>query len=111
MIGIYGVASYSITQRTHEIGVRIAVGATPAPLRVTLVRQSMLPVLAGVSAGVASATRLGQFLPHLVASAEPPGIRTCLAAAAVLAATAIVAVFSATSSVVQVDPVTQLKSE
>jgi putative ABC transport system permease protein len=111
VIGIYGVASYSITQRAHEIGVRIAVGATPARLRVTLVRQSMLPVLAGMSAGVAGAAGLGKFLQHLVSSAEPPGIRTCLAAAVVLAATAIVAVWTATSRVVQVDPMTQLKSE
>src|SRR4029077_289379 len=54
VIGIYGVASYSITQRRHEIGVRIAVGAPPASVRKLLARQGLIPVLSGVAVGVAA---------------------------------------------------------
>ena len=71
--GVYGVATYSIAQRTHEIGVRIAVGASPPRLRRLLLRQSLLPMAAGMAAGVAGAIGMGQFLKHLMTSAEPVG--------------------------------------
>ena len=59
VIGIYGVAAHSITQRTHELGVRVALGARPARLRTSLLRQSLMPVLVGMIVGVAGAIGLG----------------------------------------------------
>jgi ABC-type antimicrobial peptide transport system permease subunit len=111
VVGIYGVATYSIAQRTHEIAVRLAVGAAPAQLRTTLMRQSMVPAVVGMIVGVVGAVALGQYLRHLMSSAEPPGLWTCVAAALLLAATASVAVWAATSRVMHVDPMSSLKSE
>ncbi len=111
MIGIYGVAAYSVTQRTHEIGVRIALGAAPGRLRATLVRQGMLPVVAGMAVGVAGAIASGRFLNSLMASAEPLGAQTCILGGLLLTATALAALWFATSRVIQVDPMTALKSE
>ena len=71
VVGIYGVAAHSIAQRTQEIGVRIAVGASPLHVRRLLLRQSLAPMAAGMVAGVAGAAVLGKYLKHLMASAEP----------------------------------------
>jgi putative ABC transport system permease protein len=111
VVGIYGVASYSIAQRTHEIGVRIAIGATPGGLRGMLLWQSLLPVGCGVVVGIAGAAALGQYLRHLMAGAESTGPWTCAIAAATLAATAAVAVWSATARVVRMDPTAALRAE
>ncbi len=53
MTGIYGVASYSIAERTHEIGVRMAVGASTRNVRALIVRQSLLPAATGAVVGIA----------------------------------------------------------
>jgi predicted lysophospholipase L1 biosynthesis ABC-type transport system permease subunit len=111
MVGTYGVASYSITQRTHEIGVRIAVGASPRGLRGMLLRQSMLPVACGALAGIAGAAALGRYLQHLIANADATGPLTCAVAAAALAATAALAVWTATGRVVRMDPTAALRAE
>jgi len=55
VIGVYGVAAHSIAQRMHEIGVRVAMGATPGEVRFMLLRQSLAPVVLGLAAGVAGA--------------------------------------------------------
>jgi putative ABC transport system permease protein len=111
LIGIYGVASYSISQRTHEIGVRIAVGASPGRLRFALLRQSMLPVAVGMTAGVAGAVALGRFLQYLMDAVEPLDARTCASAALLLAITAAVAVWTATARVLRVDPMRTLRAD
>jgi putative ABC transport system permease protein len=111
IVGTYGVASYSIAQRTREMGVRIAVGASPRGLRGMLLRQSMLPVACGAVAGVAGAAALGRYLQHLIAQAEPTGPWTCALAAAALAATAALAVWTATGRVVRMDPTAALRAE
>ena len=111
VVGTYGVASYSITQRTHEIGVRIAVGASPRGLRGMLLRQSMLPVACGALAGVAGAGALGRYLQNLMTHADPTGPWTCAVAAAALAATAALAVWTATGRIVRMDPTAALRAE
>jgi putative ABC transport system permease protein len=111
VVGTYGVASYSITQRSHEIGVRIAVGASPRGLRGMLLRQSMLPVACGALAGVAGAGALGRYLQNLMTHADPTGPWTCAVAAAALAATAALAVWTATGRIVRMDPTAALRAE
>jgi len=111
IVGTYGVASYSITQRTHEIGVRIAVGASPRGLRGMLLRQSMLPVAFGALAGVAGAAAWGRYLQHLITHADATGPWTCAVAAAALAASAALAVWTATGRIVRMDPTAALRAE
>jgi putative ABC transport system permease protein len=111
VVGVYGAASYSIAQRTQEIGVRIAVGASPLGLRATLLRRSMLPVAAGMAGGVAGAAAFGRYLQSLVATAAPAGFLPCLAAAALLVAATAVAVWTASSRIVRMDPAAALRSE
>jgi predicted permease len=111
VIGVYGAASYSISQRTHEIGVRIAVGASPERLRIALLRQSMLPIAVGMTAGMAGAIALGRFLQYLMSGVEPLNGRTCAWAALLLAITAAVAVWRATAGILRVDPMHALRAD
>jgi len=111
VVGVYGAAAYSIAQRTREIGLRIAVGASPLGLRATLLRQSMLPVAGGMSGGVAAAIAFGRYLQSLIATAEPTGALTCVAASAVLVAAAAAAVWTASGRIVRMDPATALRTE
>jgi ABC-type antimicrobial peptide transport system permease subunit len=111
VVGIYGAASYSIAQRTHEIGVRIAVGASPGGLRSMLLWQNMLPMACGAAAGIAGAAVLGRYLQHLIAGGEATGAWTCAAAALALAVTAALAVWTATRRIVKLDPTAALRAE
>jgi putative ABC transport system permease protein len=111
VVGIYGAASYSIAQRTHEIGVRIAVGATPHTVRALMLRQSLLPMAIGGMAGIAAAALLGTYLQHLIAGAEATGVLACAAAALALAFAASLAVWSATRRIVSMDPTAALRAE
>jgi len=111
VIGVYGAASYSLAQRTHEIGVRTAVGASPARLRGMLLREHMMPVAAGVLAGVVGTIAMGRLLQSLIATAEPVDHGTSALAAAALALAAGVAVWSATRRIGKMDPTAALRSE
>jgi putative ABC transport system permease protein len=111
VIGVYGVASHSILQRTHELGVRIAIGASAQRMRWMLLRQSLLPVAFGMAAGVAGAFGLGQFLQHLLDTAQRVDGITCAIAAATLAAIASLAVWSATQRILRLDPMQVLRAE
>ena len=111
IIGVYGVASYSISQRTHELGVRIAIGASAERMRWMLLRQSLLPVGIGMAAGVAGAVGLGQFLQHMMDAAQRMDAATCAIAAILLAAVAAVAVWAATQRILRLDPMQVLRAE
>jgi predicted permease len=111
IIGIYGVASYSVSQRMHEIGVRIAVGATASGVRRMILSQALLPVAIGALAGLLGASAMGQYLQHLIATARPASLPVRAAAALTLAATAAIATWSATRRVSRLDPMAVLRSE
>ena len=111
VVGIYGAASYSIAQRTHEIGVRVAVGATTSGVRGMLFWQSMLPMGCGTAAGIAGAALLGRYLQHLIDGAEATGAWTCAVAASTLILAAALAVWSATRRIVRMDPTAALRAE
>jgi putative ABC transport system permease protein len=91
VIGIYGVMSYVVTQRTGEIGVRLALGAQPASVARMVVRQGGLVALAGIAIGLATAlagSRLIESLLYGVSSRDPGVFATTtltLLAVAVLA--------------------------
>jgi putative ABC transport system permease protein len=71
VIGIYGVVSYAVAQRTREMGVRLALGATPNGLRSLLLGQGLVPVATGALLGVCGAVPTGSLLNSLVDGAKP----------------------------------------
>ena len=111
VIGVYGVASYSIIQRTHELGVRMAIGASAEKMRFLLLRQSLLPVAIGAIAGVAGTLGVGRFIEHLLDAAQSVDFLTCAIAAITLAAIASLAVWSATQRILRLDPMQVLRAE
>src|SRR5262245_53317898 len=70
VIGIYGIVSYAVVQRTQEMGVRMALGTTPIRLRGMLLRQGLLMVGAGAIPGIAGAQLTGRFLENLLDGAK-----------------------------------------
>jgi predicted permease len=110
-MGIYGVASYSIAQRTHEIGVRMALGGTAAAIRGMLARESLLPVAAGLLVGVSGSLALGRVIDHLVLPGQGIDVAACGAAAGLLALIAAVAAWSATQRIIQLQTMEILRAE
>src|SRR5207244_10667705 len=66
VIGIYGVISYSVSRRRHEIGIRLALGANAERVRRRVLRQGMRPVAVGMAVGIAGALALGRVLQSLL---------------------------------------------
>jgi len=109
--GIYGVSSYSITQRRREIGVRIAIGASAQGVRAMILRQALWPIGAGMLIGFGGAAWQGQLLEHLLPAAPPVDMAASAAAAMMLALVALIAIWTATGSVLELNPIEVLKSE
>jgi predicted permease len=109
--GIAGVMALSVNQRTHELGVRLALGATPGRVLGMVMRQGMSFVLVGLSMGVAGALLLGRFMSSLLFAVEPTDPITFLAVALVLIAVAAAACLVPARRVTSIDPMLALRSE
>jgi len=69
--GTYGVLSYAVTRRTGEMGIRMALGAQRRDVLGMVLRQGMMPVLAGLAAGAAAAVAIGRHLESLLSQVSP----------------------------------------
>ena len=110
-IGTYAVVSYSVTQRTQEIGVRMALGATSADVLKLVVRQGI--VLAGIGAGIGVIAALagGQFLKKLLYAVSVSDPLTFLSVLVVLIAIAFLACYLPARRAAGVDPMIALRYE
>jgi putative ABC transport system permease protein len=109
--GIYGVLAGSVTERTREIGVRSALGATPRRILALVLAQGARLVVAGISLGLVGAVALGRVLRSLLYGVEPGDPLTLGAAAVLLAAIAIAACLVPIRRAMRVDPVEALRAE
>ncbi len=110
-VGLYGVISYSVAQRTREIGIRIALGASPNRVRRRVARQGLALTLAGVAAGAALAVVATRILRNMLYGVAP-GDPTVLAAVAVLlAAVALLASWLPARRAAAVDPLIAIRTE
>jgi ABC-type antimicrobial peptide transport system permease subunit len=103
LLGVYGVVSCAVSQRTRELGIRLALGTTPTSLRARLLRDAMLTVAAGAVPGVLLARFAARFLQHLMPEAQPLDAGSLIAAVLLLALTAGVSVWSATRRVARIE--------
>jgi putative ABC transport system permease protein len=110
-VGVYGVLAYALASRTRELGVRIALGATPGRLVGTGFRQGMLLAAVGIAAGGAAALALGRLLTSLLYGLPPTDPLTFGAAVVLLALVAAMACWLPARRAARVDPVVALASE
>jgi putative ABC transport system permease protein len=111
VIGIYGVISYSVSQRRHEIGVRMALGARPADLLKLVVRQAMVLASIGVAVGTLGAYAATRVLSSLLFEVSPTDPGTFAGVAVVLASAAFVESLVPARRATQVDPLVALRTE
>jgi len=111
VIGTYGVVSYAVAQRLHEMGVRLALGTTPARLRVQLLRQGLLTISVGVMGGVSGGILTGRFLESLVDGAKPANTMTYAASVLFIAMTAASGIWVATRPIARLDIMEILRTE
>jgi ABC-type antimicrobial peptide transport system permease subunit len=111
VIGIYGIVSYAVIQRTHEMGVRMALGTTPTRLRGILLRQGLLTVAAGAIPGVAGAMLSGRFLERLIDGAKAVDLTTSSFSVLFIALVASASIWAATRRIAGLDIMTILRTE
>jgi len=110
-LGIYGVVSYGVTQRTREIGVRMALGATAALVRREVLTDTLRLALAGVALGMTASALLARVLTTLLYGTSPGDPLTFAGTAALLVTVAAIAGFIPALRASRVDPMTALRME
>ncbi len=110
-IGIYGVLDYGVTQRTHEIGVRLALGASSETVRRMVVRQALRLVAIGVVIGLIGAALLSRLMSTLLFNVSPLDPPTFVGAAVFLIGLAWLAVFYPARRAASLDPMLALRHE
>ena len=109
VIGIYGVVSYSVAQRTQEIGVRVALGATRRDVMRLVVGQAMAPVIVGVTLGVGAALALASLVRSMLFQVSERDPSTFVVVAVALAAVGLVASIVPALRATRVDPIVALR--
>jgi putative ABC transport system permease protein len=110
-LGIYGVVSYAVGQRTGEMGIRMALGAQPARIRALVLRQGLTPVAAGLAAGVAGSLAMGRLLATLLFGTGAADPATIGGVAGVLLAVSAAATYLPARRATRVDPAAALREE
>jgi predicted permease len=111
LVGIYAVVAYSVAQRTHEIGVRMALGAQRHEIVGMVIRQGIGLALLGVGFGVVAALGLTRLMASLLYEVKPNDPQTFAAVAAILAVTAVFACWIPALRSANVDPLVALRCE
>lgn len=111
LIGIYGVMAYSVAQRTHEMGFRIAIGAQPRDVLWLVMREGLSLALLGAGLGVGAAVLLARLIAQLLFGIQSYDPLTLIAVVVTLGSVAVVACYLPARRATHVDPLTALRAE
>src|SRR6185436_3070937 len=111
MIGIYGVTAYYVTQRTQEIGIRIALGAQVGDVMNLVLRSGMVLAIAGIALGIAGALALTRLMTSLLFAVKPTDAATFVTVSLCLLVTALFACYLPARRATKVDPLVALRYE
>ena len=111
VVGVYGVVSYAATQRTQELGIRMALGASPRQILALLLKQGARLVIAGLLFGLAGAWALTRAMTHMLVGVSPSDPLTYLSVAALLSFITLLACWIPARRAVRVDPTVALRYE
>jgi putative ABC transport system permease protein len=111
MIGLYGLISYTVQQRTREIGIRMALGAQPGDVLKLVMGQGIGAVLAGVAVGVVAALALTRLMASLLFGVRPTDAVTFASVAVLLACVALAASYIPARRAMRTDPLNALRHE
>ena len=110
-LGLYGVLSYAVTQRTNEIGVRMALGATSSDILLSFGRRGLALTLAGLAIGLVLAAIAARLMTTLLYGFRPDYVPTAAVVSLILLAVAALACFVPARRASRVDPVVALRNE
>jgi putative ABC transport system permease protein len=109
--GLYAVIAYSVSQRTKEIGVRMAIGATSQHIRALIFREGMRPVALGLFAGLTVSLAVNRVLQSQLVGVSPYDLATLASAPAVLILVALIACQIPSHRALRIDPAVALRDE
>jgi len=110
-VGVYGLISFSVAQRTREIGIRVALGAQARQVMAPVLREGLGLALIGIGLGIAGSLAATRLLAEFLFGVEPTDPLTYAAVALLLLAIALVASYIASRRALRVDPITALRAE
>ena len=110
-VGIFGVVSYAVAQRTREMGIRLALGATGVSVRTLVLRNAMVPVILGLLAGLTAASAMSRIMGGLLYEVTPTDPVTLLTVSGLLLGAALVASWIPAARGTRVDPMITMRGE
>jgi ABC-type antimicrobial peptide transport system permease subunit len=110
-IGLYGVMAYIVTQRTHEIGIRVALGARQSSILRLVMRDVAVLLVSGIAAGTLGAAWVTRFIQHLLYGLNADDAGTLMIAAGALSGVALLASYIPARRAMRVDPMIALRYE
>ena len=111
MIGLYGLLAYSVTQRTPELGLRMALGADRGSVRTMVLKQSLVLVVTGLAMGIPAAIGGSRFISSLLFNISPTSPLALIVAAGIMLGVSLIAAFVPAHRASRVDPMVALRAE